>query len=268
MQKVLFGFTAALVLMTTSAFAADLEVAAPPVAPPPAYTWTGFYVGVEGGAGWNETTGNRSCVNPSGVTFGLGCTPNIQSNVVSPAGGLVGGEAGYNLQRGLVVYGVETDLQWSNITGSATAPIGIPVIGTYTATADMNWFGTTRVRVGFLPTERVMPYFTGGVMYAHESATGTTNFPGGANYPGTGASTRVGGVIGGGLEYAFSRALSAKAEGLYYDTGTLNASFTCPPRTPSCAAGYTEGGAFAMRGALFRAGLNWHFGGGSLFVRN
>ena len=54
-------------------------------------------------------------------------------------------------------------------------------------------------------------------------------------------------------------AVSAKIEGLYYDMGTLTAAFTCPSSGAMCTPGYAENGTFAIKGTIWRAGLNWHF---------
>jgi outer membrane immunogenic protein len=46
------------------AFAADMEVKAPPPAPPPVPTWTGFYGGMEFGGGWIDEAVNLSPNDP------------------------------------------------------------------------------------------------------------------------------------------------------------------------------------------------------------
>src|SRR3954471_15090261 len=53
--------TAALLLsVSVSAFAADLPVKAPMVAPVAAYNWTGLYVGGNAGYSWGRATTNQS----------------------------------------------------------------------------------------------------------------------------------------------------------------------------------------------------------------
>jgi outer membrane immunogenic protein len=271
MKKLIVGLVAIGALIAAPAMAADLRmpVKAPPAPIAPAFSWTGFYLGIDGGYGWNDSTGDRTCVNPGGVFFGPGCTQNIQGHVISPSGGLFGGTAGYNVQGGNFVYGIETDIQWSNISASATVPIGVPApTGSYTATDKLNWFGTARGRIGFLATPQLLAYVTGGLIYGNESVTAITFFPSGFNYPAALSTTRTGGVVGGGLEYAFANNFSAKVEGLYYDMGTLNIAFTCPTGSATCSSGFTEGGTFAERGFIVRGGLNWHFNfGGPVATR-
>ena len=120
MKKSILGLVAIGALMAGPAMAADLRmpVKAPPAPIVPVASWTGFYIGVNGGYGWNNDTGSSTCVNPtggsSGCDFGVG-------NVVKPGGGLFGGQIGYNWQTGPVVLGVETDIQWADIAGTATA---------------------------------------------------------------------------------------------------------------------------------------------------
>lgn len=260
MKASLLGLAMAAALIAAPAMAADMPMAAP-TAPVPVWNWTGFYVGVNAGYGQNDPTGDRTCVNPAGIVFGAGCTLNIQGHVVKPGGALAGGTAGYNVQSGKVVFGIETDLQWSDIKASASVLIrpATPVC-CYNAADNLNWFGTTRGRIGFLATPQLLAYATGGVIYGNESVVARTSFPvSGFNYPATGSSTRTGGVVGAGLEYAFTNSISAKVEGLYYDMGVLNVSFLCPAGATTCTPGYRESGVFAERGFLVRGGLNWHF---------
>ncbi|MBI3274940.1 MAG: porin family protein, partial [Methylocystis sp.] len=56
MKKVILTSAAmALALSAGSALAADLITKGPPVAPPPLFTWTGLYVGVNAGFTWSES---------------------------------------------------------------------------------------------------------------------------------------------------------------------------------------------------------------------
>jgi outer membrane immunogenic protein len=261
-KKICIQITALSALIAGPAFAADMAVKAPPQQAPVS-NWTGWYVGIDAGYGLNEKTGDRFCINPAGALFGTGCSPNQYSSVTSPSGGLIGGEAGYNWQTGVVVMGVETDLQWSGIKSSATVPF--PVIfapgtsGLYTATDNLQWFGTTRGRIGFLPTPDLLVFATGGVIYGRESASAVTAPGAGVTYPAALSTTRTGAVGGLGIEYRLQGNLSAKLEGLYYDMGTLTASFNCPAGAATCTPGFTQGGTFKLDGAIVRAGLNWHF---------
>jgi outer membrane immunogenic protein len=264
MRKAFIAFAAITAFVHSPALAADMAVA-PVLPPPPVWSWTGFYIGADGGYGLNEDTGGSVCINPKGVVSGTGCwLPS--GPVTAPTGSLFGGEAGYNFQRGRIVVGIETDLQWSRIAGSGTAPLNLggvlAPVATYTATNSMDWFGTTRARIGVVNFQQLLLYATGGAIYAKETATATgVALPGHvpATFLATGATTRAGGIVGGGLEYAFTSALSAKAEGFYYDMGTLTAAFTCPGAGAMCTPGTTENAKFALRGSIWRAGLNWNF---------
>src|SRR5262245_42686196 len=95
-----------------SALAADLPVRAAPAHVAPfavAPTWTGFYLGFNGGWGW--TNGNNSNLTLTGpfapFTVGTG-----NSNANSP---VFGGQLGYNYQTGNWVWGIEGDIDGTNI---------------------------------------------------------------------------------------------------------------------------------------------------------
>ncbi|MGO9770122.1 MAG: outer membrane protein [Roseiarcus sp.] len=169
--------------VATGAWAADLPTHKAPAAPMPAYvapvfTWTGFYIGVNGG-------------------YGIGSASS--SDFGNPSGGFVGGTAGYNYQMGQLVLGVESDFDWADLTKS-----GINAAGPYSTTIDSLF--TARARAG-LALDRALLYVTGGY------AGADTNL----NIPAFGSQSewRSGGVIGAGLEYAFTNNISAKAEYLY-----------------------------------------------------
>ncbi len=90
--------TLALIAGLASVQAADIQqrpvVKAAPVMMAPVFTWTGPYVGISGGYGWGDT--RRFDVD----------------------GALLGVTAGYNWQMNQVVFGVEGDISWSDISGS------------------------------------------------------------------------------------------------------------------------------------------------------
>src|SRR5215510_9750979 len=89
--------------LAQSASAADLSM--PPIykAPPPAYfTWSGWYVGLNGGGGWGQTS-HTATVNAIG-------RPAATTGNFNTSGGIAGGTIGYNYQLGQWLVGAEADL--------------------------------------------------------------------------------------------------------------------------------------------------------------
>jgi outer membrane immunogenic protein len=180
------------------AYAADLSVAplykAPPVVATPAYNWSGFYLGLNGGGGWGTSNWD------SAGSFNL-------------SGGVVGGTAGLNWQTGHAVLGLEGDVDWSSLKGSTTSaacPAGC-------TTAD-DWLATVRGRAGYA-FDRFMPYVTGGLAVGDIKAS-TPGFAGATQ-------TNAGWTAGGGVELALTSNWTAKAEYLHVDLGNLNCGFNC-----------------------------------------
>jgi outer membrane immunogenic protein len=200
MKRLCFAFAglAVLAALTSAALAADLGRPAPYYAPqyappPPPYSWTGFYVGVNGGGGFGnsnwDTTGSFNV-----------------------SGALLGGTVGYNYQWANAVLGVEGDIDWSNIKGSTAA---FCAGGCTTANS---WLSTARGRIGYA-AGRFMPYLTGGVAFGNIKAS-TPLFAGATG-------TSAGWTLGGGIEGAVVGNWSVKAEYLYVNLGSFNCGLNC-----------------------------------------
>src|SRR5262245_2493048 len=86
-------------LLGGAALAADMPLrqAPPPIAP--LATWTGFYIGVNGGGAFGEANSD----------FNVAGGPTFASVDLSMKGAIGGGQAGYNWQTGPAVFGVEAD---------------------------------------------------------------------------------------------------------------------------------------------------------------
>ena len=125
----------------------------------------------------------------------------------APNGGLLGGPAGYNYQVGQFVGGVEADLDWTDMNKSNVYALGTNKFSTSTMT-------TERLRAG-IALDRTLLFVTGG--YAGIETKGSFNDT--LNLiSGSQSTWRNGGVIGGGVEYAFTNNITAKAEYLYMPT--------------------------------------------------
>lgn len=177
----------------------------------PAFSWSGFYLGLNGGGGWARSTWDRT------GGFDL-------------SGGVIGGTAGFNWQTGQVVLGAEGDVDWSGLSGTTAA--GCPA----GCTTRNDWLGTVRGRAGYA-FDRFLPYVTGGL------AAGDIR----ASPPGfSGASqTNLGWTVGAGLEVAIAGNWSAKAEYLHVDLGSFNCGLNCglvAPDNVSLQANVGRGG--------------------------
>jgi outer membrane immunogenic protein len=223
MKRVLLAFVS-LAALTSAAAAADLL---PPAAQGyykapaylPAYSWTGFYLGINGGGGW----GSSSWDVPATGRF-------------DTSGGLVGGTLGYNYQFGQVVAGLEGDIDWADINGTATTavcPVGCK-------TSD-SWLSTVRGRLGYA-ADRFMPFITGGAAFG-DIKTSVAGL-------GSTSTTNAGWTVGGGLEFAFAQNWTAKAEYLYVDLGKANCGLSC---------GFVTTDNVSFTTSLVRAGINYKF---------
>jgi outer membrane immunogenic protein len=137
---------------------------------------------------------------------------------------------------------LETDFNGSGIRGGGSnvsifsSPAAVPQ--TITANQSIKSFGTVRARLGWLATDGLMFYGTGGFAYARVDETVTyANVEAGANFgnppfgvlcgasnstcmSGSSARTAVGWTLGAGAEYAVTQNVSLKAEYLYVSLGS------------------------------------------------
>jgi outer membrane immunogenic protein len=227
MKRVLLASVGLLTMaLAGTAGAADLprRAAAPVSAPvymPAVYNWTGFYAGLNGGYGW----GNSAWVDAAGSTGDFDIS-----------GGLVGGTLGYNWQSSQAVFGVETDLAWTNLEGttSVTCPAGCKTSN--------SWLGTARGRLGYA-VDRWMPFVSGGAAFGDIKAT----------LPGVGSESdnKVGWTLGAGAEFALAGNWTAKGEYLYVDLGDMNCSIAV------CGGAGTTKVDFTAH--VVRGGLNYRF---------
>jgi outer membrane immunogenic protein len=129
--------------ITTPAMSGVLDPA-PAFGLSPAYDWTGFYVGLNGGASSGRVNWESD--------------PDLTSGAVSHSSGLVGGTIGYNAQNlGPLVVGAEFDFNWRRFDFTIPAATCGP-----SCDLQSNWFSTARLRFGY-QVGGFLPYVTGGL---------------------------------------------------------------------------------------------------------
>jgi outer membrane immunogenic protein len=222
MRRVLLTTISLLAFTAVAAVAADLPRQMPAKAPamvPVGYNWTGFYLGINGGYGWGRSSWDA-----------FGTSTDV-------SGGMVGLTAGYNWQAmgSPWVFGLEGDIDWTNIKGSF-----VNAICTTGCQTQNNWIGTVRGRVGYA-WDRVMPYITGGLAVGDIEATqvGLAGVH----------DTNVGWTAGVGIEAALAGNWTAKLEYLHIDLGHVNCGVVaCAPAT-----------SVGFHTDQVRAGVNYRF---------
>jgi outer membrane immunogenic protein len=198
-----------------------------PVAVAPSQSWYGFYIGIHGGYAWG-----RSAIQytPDAFYAPLLLAAGAPGSAAgSPKGFLGGITYGSNWQFDRIVIGTDSDFSFTDIKGSQTfsgAVGGVPF--TANATQRLSWFGTTRLRGGFLLGDHILLYGTGGLASGHADSTTTNNVPvaggcllAGACATGSGSKNMWGWAAGGGVEYA-EGPWQFRVEYLHYDLGTLS----------------------------------------------
>jgi len=261
-----------------AASAADMPVKAPIVKAPVAvpYSWTGFYIGADVGAGWMRAP-TYTFADPGNAAF-ASCGPCVtpydpQTLSGSGNGSLLGGiYLGYNWQFApMWLAGVEGDFTWTGIrqsvngilTDTTAAPPGPVLNSNLNFETDVRWLASLRGRLGLIQNDWLF-YATGGVAFADLRLSANASCPppavgGGCFFtsftdsPFSKSIVRVGFVVGGGLEWQMPAShWRARAEYLYYGfdkTDSGSGLFLAEPggtplpciATPTCSANYTFG---------------------------
>lgn len=208
---------ASLLGMSAPVNAADIRppvYKAPPVAAPP-FSWTGFYIGANVGAGWNQGTVTDSLF---GVNFDNG----------SDAAFVGGGQIGVNYQINNFVFGVEGDFDW--LANNNNSSVGTVIGGnTFQATSNNRWITTLAGRAG-IAADRWLYYLKGGGGWVGNSSFTVTNVTTGTSVTGSGNNSNSGWLLGGGVEWAFADNWSVRAE--YDFLGLSSRSFAVPATVP------------------------------------
>jgi outer membrane immunogenic protein len=228
MRKIHFLQVAALATgLATPAFAADLPMKAEvPVAP--VFSWTGCYVGGHVGGG----RGSKAMTDPVQLvqdTLSLGpVTTGVTTVTTTPTGAVIGGEIGCDYQfAGNVVIGIEGTASGTTMKASSLVglPAGLPG-DVALVQANNDFLASVTGRIGYA-FDTVLVYARGGLAVAgdkYDVSGGTFNGLGQFHFQG--ADNRYGYIVGGGVDWAFTRHWSMNAEYDYYGFGNGNILMT------------------------------------------
>ncbi len=258
------------VALGSVSFAADLPVKAPP--PPPLYSWTGVYAGINAGGHWSNSTMYIGSADSDGLDVGGGLGAAQISGVIPTTGdnhfsGFIGGgQFGYNYQLNNFVLGLEADFDGTTGRGGSSALLAndVFIFPTQTQTAQrLDWFGTLRGRLGWTPVDRLLIYATGGLAFGQSTASlsvfNIAALPVLDSY--VSSKKNTGWTVGGGLEYALPDIWSnwsVKIEYLYYDLGYTTSSIYYQNIDLNGANEFSSlSGKVRHNGNIVRAGLNY-----------
>ncbi len=221
-----------------AATAADMGLPAKaPPAPPP--SWTGFYIGLEGGGGWGTSESQADVgtfvdqlITLNGGTVTSPLALSIPGPQVNYNGFLGGVDVGYNWQfGGMWLVGIEGDFDGSTMQGNTACVL------VFNCSVKHDWVADITGRFGLIAQNNVLLYVKGGwagadSQYNNSNSVtiGTTTFAANASASGT----LGGGLLGVGIEYMITPNLMARLEYDHIEFETQTFGFgisTTPPVT-------------------------------------
>ena len=263
MRRLVLAVVALFAIVSGAALQAAYAGPAPAPAPS-TYNWTGMYFGAHVGGGWAAKDWTlvatpACCDNGPGAALGSGT-----------GSGLLGGlQAGMNWQQGPVVFGLQGDVSFAGINGTAANPASAQPGncwsgGDQTARcgSKTDWLASVTARAGVLVMPDTLLYVKGGFAFAHDvfSVTDLVANQGGCygnpgpDYAAVGQG-RTGGTVGFGGEHAFSNKVTMFAEYDYSNFGTQNVDF--PDTGNGCSPGFTV--AIKQSVQEVKVGFNVHY---------
>jgi len=226
------GIAASLILASSATALADgmPSRSAPCCA---AYSWSGFYLGGSVGAAWGDLS-----------VKDLNEVPGTFKN--RPTDVFGGGQVGWNLQRGNLVFGPEVDLGVMGLSHTAIQPGTGNFIN---SGIESGFYGDVTGRLGYAFGPALL-YGKGGFAFTEGPISNTDVGEFTAKVTGL-----TGWTAGGGIEYKLSRAWSLKAEYLHFDFGSER--IVAP----------TDGDRYDNKLTIetVKVGVNFHFGEGGTY---
>lgn len=260
MRKAAIGIVAVAAAIGTPVLAADMAVKAPPPAPTPMMSWTGFYIGANAGGGWARTDWQDNAVTlcPGNGLFNV-ASCDIPQKAKSFIGG---GQVGARWQTGQWVVGIEGTADYANFNSTILDPTTVAVGLTATPLTD-----TTRLRGLYTATvqsgiawDRELWYVKGGWAGSWLTRSTLIVVPGaGTVQSGPVSQQARGWTVGTGLEYRLTSWPNFSV-GLEYDYIHLDAGNVATCVTVSgvlsgfCGGGL--GGTQPMLYSNFHANVN------------
>jgi outer membrane immunogenic protein len=160
------------------------------------YDWSGFYVGAFVGYGEADVEFSPHEFETEDGT----ADPNLN--------GILGGlYAGVNFQHDSFVFGLEADAGLTDWSDSGDFSDN----SDREAEADIDFLASIRGRLG-VAMDRTLIFATGGIAFADGEYTSIS--PGGTSN--SQSEMSIGGVLGGGIEFAITDNMVVRGEGLYY----------------------------------------------------
>jgi outer membrane immunogenic protein len=198
------------------------------------HDWSGFYVGGNIGAVWNDFSGHVTV--PSYVVDGVVYPASPMPYSTNKSTAIGGGQLGYNWQKNHLVLGTEISIEGMSLNGSHTVtvsefnnPVFNPGVGFITGdnfSSEINWQAGWVGRLG-IGIQSWLFYALGGVDFteAKFGANIIATVYNGQYFPPSSGSTRAtltGGTLGVGTEYALTPTLHLGLEYRYSDYGHYN----------------------------------------------
>lgn len=243
--------------------------------PASAENWSGPYVGINAGFAWADSNAATStgcpATNPPGYICSISTGSFANAAIVDAAGsgsmhpdGVTGGfQAGYNLQNGNFVYGIEADFGGLNLNSSRAASgewiIAGPATFTTGSSIETDWLATARARVGW-SISNMLIYATGGLALTDLRVQNfyTDDLAGSGTENSSNTDLKAGWTVGGGLEMALDDHWSLRGEYLFVDFNNVSTTGNVTnPANSAFANPLTVSEDLSAH--LARAGLNFRF---------
>jgi outer membrane immunogenic protein len=249
----------------------------------PYLPWTGFYVGINGGFAWGNSSVTFAANDPAALAGTCGGAGSPKGQCINGVnfhrdGGVAGGQFGFNSQvNSYWLVGAEADYQWSNLDGSANSAFRLGNVGAtnMVASQTVESFGTVRARAGALLAPPLLLYGTGGLAFGqvHENlsvpAVATKGLTAGgfsyactagiACFAGAASQTLFGWSAGAGAEYAVTSNLIFRTELLYVHLGAPTVTATATAAAAGTASASIAAAFSPVYFAVVRGGLNYRF---------
>ena len=211
-----------------------------------ASNWSGLYGGLDAGWVWGNVS-VQDDANDQGIDPGP-----FGYSASGAFGGLTGG---YNWQSGNVVFGLEGELGYMNLSGAGITPSQHS--GQHQdVTLRGGVYGDLTARAGYAFGDTLL-YGKGGFAFFAGQAKQATTDPG---YATTGTGAFTGWIAGVGVEHYITPMMSVGLEYQHRELGPAVGLQTALYDDPPTVAGYQFHNWTTVVSNSIKIGVNWHFG--------